>query len=113
MTNKTEDPDALHRADLPSTIDPDLSTADGKVSCEYLRNLTSYGNHIGIEDLANPCIPYYRQLRLYNMQHITQELNHLRAAALRTQDISREELERLRILLHTQGKPTTENEAHI
>lgn len=78
-------------------------TANGPLSPNYLRSLASSASRLN-KDLSEPAIPYYGQLRLYSMQHITQELNYLRIKAFKDLNISRAELERLRLLLHEQGK---------
>jgi hypothetical protein len=80
-----------------------LFTSDGALSPNYLRGLAASASRLN-KDLSEPAIPYYGQLRLYSMQHITQELNYLRIKAFKDLDISREELERLRFLLHEQGR---------
>lgn len=87
-------------SDRPDQI---LFTADGPLSPNYLRSLASSASRLN-KDLSEPAIPYYGQLRLYSMQHITQELNYLRIKAFKDLSISRAELERLRFLLHEQGK---------
>lgn len=73
-------------------------------SPDYLAGLKSYAGGLSISDLNNPFIPYHGTLRFYSLQHTCQELNDLSKKTLDGTNATWHDLERMRFLLHEQGK---------
>jgi hypothetical protein len=76
---------------------------NGPLPSQYLQALAGYANDLTEADLNNPCISYYGRLRYYSLQNTCQELNGLSKKCLVDMNPSREDLERLRFLLHEHG----------
>ncbi|KAL2075186.1 hypothetical protein VTL71DRAFT_128 [Oculimacula yallundae] len=70
---------------------------------DYLAGLQGYARGLSISDLNNPFIPYHGTLRFYSLQHTCQELNDLSKKTLDGASATRDDLERLRLLLHEQA----------
>lgn len=77
---------------------PILFTLNGIPSTEYLIALAESTSR-----LHQISIPEYEPLRLYNLEHISQELDALSYKVFKSRDCSRDDLDRLRLLLHEQG----------
>jgi hypothetical protein len=69
----------------------------------YLEGLKGYAKSLSDANLNNPAISYYGTLRLYSLQHTSQELNALSDKALKAGNPTWHDLERLRLLLHEHG----------
>ena len=77
---------------------------DGPLLAQYLKRLAGYANNLTKPEFNNPCVSYYGRLRFYSLQHTCQELNTLHEKALVQKNPTREDLERLRFLLHEHSK---------
>jgi hypothetical protein len=80
-----------------------LPKRNEELHSEYLRALAGYAKDLKKQDLNNPCISYYGRLRYYSLQHICQELNGLENKTLVEMNPTKDDLERLRFLLHEHG----------
>ena len=79
----------------------------------YLAGLAAYANNLDPSlDLSSPSIPYYGTLRVYSLQHMCQELNHLSRKTLDEANASWHDLERMRLLLREQGTRPTPQTGH-
>jgi hypothetical protein len=67
------------------------------------RNEELHSEYLKKQDLNNPCVSYYGRLRYYSLQHICQELNGLENKTLVEMNPTKDDLERLRFLLHEHG----------
>ena len=77
---------------------------DRPLTPQYLGQLADYANALEKYNLSYPCIQYYGRLRFYSLQHTCQELNALSKKALEDRNPTREDLDRLRFLLHEHGR---------
>ncbi len=82
----------------PRPNPPILFTLKGTPSTEYLTALSEYTSR-----LYQISIPEYEPLRIYNLEHISQELDALSYKVFKARDCSQDDLDRLRLLLHEQG----------
>ncbi|CZR62734.1 uncharacterized protein PAC_12631 [Phialocephala subalpina] len=106
------DTKAKPTSSLNALLDQDLSpNFNGPLPAPYLGRLANYTNDLEGPELNNPCVSYCGHLRFYSHQHTCQELNALNDRALARKNPTREDLERLRFLLHEHATAMKDSEA--